>query len=598
MSYNLTTALAVEEKSKSQKKTPTSYKILAGLGITVILAAFIGGGIALGIIYCRPSQSEPSRDFVYQRAAVAADAAGCSEIGRDVLTDGGGAIDAAIAGLLCVGLYNPHSAGIGGGSFTLYYDKHEGTAHFWDSREKAPLAAHRDMYFNKSEDASTVGGLAIGVPGEIKGYWEAHQMFGKLPWRRLFEPSIELAENGLIVSPELEYAISRKSEIMLSDESLREVFTDGNGNLLAAGDTLYQRKLGNTLRKIADNGASEFYNGSIAETIAAEVQNRGGIITVEDLAAYSVEKRTPLSFRVNDMTVYSGRPPCSGAVYALILNILEGYDFTPDSIGSLSNKVLTYHRIIEAFKFAYAKRSALGDESFVNITELVANMTSQTYADGLRARINDDRTYNYTYYDPEFQIVNDGGTSHISIVDQEGNAASVTSTINTHFGSKVRGNITGIIFNNEMDDFSKPGENNYFGVPPSEANFIVPGKRPLSSMAPVIIVDGNGHVRFVVGASGGTRITTATSLVSMETLWFGSSLVDAVERKRVHHQLVPQYFNYEPTFPSDIMEGLEVKGHEAKERSKIGFVQAIKRLEDDWLEAHCDSRKGGRPAGF
>ncbi|XP_072163900.1 glutathione hydrolase 1 proenzyme-like [Diadema setosum] len=454
------------------------------------------------------------------------------------------------------------------------------------------------MYFNKSEDASTVGGLAIGVPGEIKGYWDAHQMFGKLPWRRLFEPSIQLAENGLFVSPELEYAISRKSEIMLSDESLREVFTDGNGNLLRAGDTLYQRKLGNTLRKIADNGASEFYNGSIAENIAAELQNRDGIITVEDLAAYSVEKRTPLSFQLNDMTVYSGRPPCSGAVYALILNILKGYDFTPDSIGSLSNKVLTYHRIIEAFKFAYAKRSALGDESFVNITELVANMTSQTYADSLRARINDDRTYNYTYYDPEFQIVNDGGTSHISIVDQEGNAASVTSTINTHFGSKVRGNITGIIFNNEMDDFSKPGENNIFGVPPSEANFIVPGKRPLSSMAPVIMVDDNGDVRFVVGASGGTRITTATSLVSMETLWFESSLVDAVERKRVHHQLVPQYFNYEPAFPSDIMEGLEVKGHEAKERSKIGYVQAIKRLEDDWLEAHCDSRKGGRPAGF
>ncbi|XP_071501290.1 glutathione hydrolase 1 proenzyme-like [Diadema antillarum] len=454
------------------------------------------------------------------------------------------------------------------------------------------------MYVNKSEDASTVGGLAIGVPGEINGYWEAHQMFGRLPWRRLFEPSIQLAENGLIISTALGNAINSQSERILADESLREIFTDSNGRLLTAGDTMYRRKLANTLRQIAVNGASEFYNGSIAESIAAEVQNRGGIITVEDLAAYSVEKRTPLSFRINDMTVYSGRPPCSGAVYALILNILEGYDFTAASIRSDNDKVLTYHRIIEAFKFAYAKRSALGDESFVDVTELVANMTSQTYADGLRARINDDRTYNYTYYDPEFEIVNDGGTAHISIVDQEGNAASVTSTINTYFGSKVRGNVTGIIFNNEMDDFSKPGEPNNYGVPPSETNFIVPGKRPMSSMTPVIMVDDNGDVRFVAGASGGTRITTATSLVSVETLWFESSLVDAVERRRVHHQLVPQYFNYEPAFPSDVVEGLEEKRHVAQESSSFAVVQAIKRLEDDWLEAHCDSRKGGRPAGF
>lgn len=575
-------------------------RLLASMLIILILGVAIGCGIAVGLIYGRDSESEPivRTGYVYQEAAVAADAARCSEVGRDILLNNGSAMDAAIAGLLCVGLFNAHSAGIGGGSFIMYYDRETETPSFLNSREVAPLLASTDMYTNESSDASTVGGLSIAVPGEVMGYWEAHQMFGKLPWADLFEPSIELAEQGFIVGPALAYAIDDKSDLIMNDPNLREIMLDENGDLLKEGGTMYRRKLAQTMRTLATEGAAAFYTGSMAATIVAEIAERGGIVSVDDLAQYRVAVKAPISIEVNDYKTYTGPPPCSGAVYSLIINILEGYGFNPESLQSIGDETLTYHRIIEAFKFAYAKRSALGDEDFVDMEELVANLTSQDYADSLRAQITDDSTHDTEYYGPSFTIVEDSGTSHISVVDQFGNAVSITSTINTYFGSKVRGNTTGIIYNNEMDDFSKPGAPNAYGVPPSPSNFIIPGKRPQSSMTPVIMVDDDGDVQFVVGASGGTRITTATSLITMESLWFGSSLQDGVERRRVHNQLLPNATRYEPGFPQDVIDGLILKGQDVEESTSGAVIQVIKRLEDGWLEGYCDSRKDGKPSGY
>ncbi|XP_041455937.1 glutathione hydrolase 1 proenzyme-like isoform X1 [Lytechinus variegatus] len=583
------------------KGETTSWRrrLLAFMLVILILSGAIACGVALGVIYGR-DDSEPSTrtGYVYRDAAVAADAARCSEIGRDMLLNKGSAMDAAIAGLLCVGLYNAHSTGIGGGSFIMYYERENKTPYFLDSREVAPILASTDMYTNESSDASTTGGLAIAVPGEIMGYWEAHQRFGRLPWGNLFKPSIELAENGFTVGPALARAIDQNSDRIMNDPSLREVMLDENGNILKENGTMYRRKLAQTMRTLAAEGAVAFYNGSLSVTIATEIEERGGIVSVDDLAQYQVAVKTPLDIEISGHRTYTCPPPCSGAVFSLIMNILEGYEFTPESLQSVGDETLTYHRIIEAFKFAYAKRSALGDEDFVDVADLVANLTSQDYADSIRARITDDRTHDTDYYDPSFKIVEDGGTSHISVVDQFGNAASITSTINTYFGSKVRGNNTGIIFNNEMDDFSKPGAPNYYGVPPSPSNFIIPGKRPLSSMTPVIMVDEEGDVELVVGASGGTRITTATSLVTMETLWFGSSLEDGVERRRVHNQLIPNATRYEVGFPQEVVDGLVSKGQDVEENSGIAVVQVIHRLEDQWLGAYCDSRKDGRPSGF
>ncbi|XP_063962702.1 glutathione hydrolase 1 proenzyme-like [Lytechinus pictus] len=579
----------------------TDHKKLAGLVVVILLVGAIAGVIYLGItLASRVDDADPIDNgyYTYREATVASDAPRCSEMGRNVLLNKGSAIDAAITSLLCVGMYNMQSAGLGGGNFILFYDREQETPYFIDARERAPAASHRDMYQNESEDASSFGPLAIGVPGEIKGFWEAHRSFGKRPWRELLQPVIELAEEGFEIGQPLHEAMDQYQDIITNDPSLSEILTDGSGNILQEGDIVYRPKLANTLRIIAESGADVFYTGNIARDIASEIAGRGGLITEEDLADYQVERREPLIVTINNMRAFSGPPPSSGAVYSLIMNILEGYGFNSRTMQSVEGEILAYHRIIEAFKFAYGKRSALGDSSFVNLTELVRNMTDQPYADDFRTRIDDDRTHNYTYYEPEFQLVEDSGTTHISIVDQYGNAAAITSTINTLFGSKVRGEKTGILYNNEMDDFSKPGENNVYGVPPSPSNYIEPGKRPMSSMTPLIVVDREGDVRLVAGASGGPRITLAASLVSVENLWFGSSIRDAIERKRIYHQLIPEQPYYEEGFPQEIIDGLSEKGHQPVVSGRSAVVQGIERLDDGWLRAHCDTRKGGRPSGF
>ncbi|XP_041455936.1 glutathione hydrolase 1 proenzyme-like [Lytechinus variegatus] len=598
---NLT--LSDQLEGPSIKPLPSRHGLLCLMLTIVILATALGCGIAVGVIYYWRTgpEIEPYTGYIFEHAAVASDQALCSEIGNDMLLMGGTAIDAAIAGLLCVGLLSIHSAGIGGGSFIMYYDRETETPYFLDSREVAPTLASRDMYENETDDASQIGGLAIAVPGEIMGYWEAHQRFGRLPWGDLFKPSIELAENGFVVGPDLARTIALEQfvELAMSNTSLSEILLDDDGSILQENDIMYRRKLAQTLRTVADEGAQAFYNGPLAADIAEEIQENGGIVSVEDLAQYEVPMKTPLSINISGLTAYVCPPPCSGPVFALIMNILEGYGFTAESRRSVQNETLTYHRIIEAFKFAFAKRSALGDEDFVDVEELVATLTSQDYADSIRERITDDRTHDTEYYEPSFEIVNDGGTSHIAVVDQYGNAASITSTINTFFGSTVRGTQTGIIYNNEMDDFSKPGVSNFFGLPPSPSNFIEPGKRPMSSMTPVIVVDDDGNVELAVGAAGGTTITTATSLIAMENVWFGSTLENGGERRRIHQQLLPNQTFYEPGFNEDVVDGLIEKGQDMQPIGAVyAIVQAIARLEDGWLEGYSDSRRDGRPAGF
>eukprot|EP00057_Strongylocentrotus_purpuratus_P006077 XP_011660551.1 PREDICTED: gamma-glutamyltranspeptidase 1 [Strongylocentrotus purpuratus] len=558
-------------------------RLLASMLIILILGVAIGCGIAVGLIYGRDSESEPSprTGYVYREAAVAADAARCSEVGRDILLNRGSAMDAAIAGLLCVGLFNAHSAGIGGGSFIMYYDRETETPSFLNSREVAPLLASTDMYTNESSDASTVGGLAIAVPGEVMGYWEAHQRFGKLPWADLFEPSIEIAEQGFTVGPALANAIDSQSDRIMVDPNLREIMLDENGDLLKEGGTMYRRKLAQTMRTLAAEGAAAFYNGSMAATIVAEIAESGK-------------------------------------------NQWDRYGFSPESLQSIGDETLTYHRIIEAFKFAYAKRSALGDADFVDVEEVRGNTTGIIYNNEMDdfSKPGAPNAYGVPPSPANFILPGKRPQSSMTpviMVDDDGDVqfvvgASGGTRITTatslaimtvlfsptlpSFGSKVRGNTTGIIYNNEMDDFSKPGAPNAYGVPPSPANFILPGKRPQSSMTPVIMVDDDGDVQFVVGASGGTRITTATSLITMESLWFGSSLQDGVERRRVHNQLLPNATRYEPGFPQDVIDGLIPKGQYVEESTSGAVVQVIKRLEDGWVEGYCDSRKDGKPSGF
>uniref|UniRef100_A0A673B1W3 Gamma-glutamyltransferase 1b n=1 Tax=Sphaeramia orbicularis TaxID=375764 RepID=A0A673B1W3_9TELE len=519
--------------------------VIVALMMLVVAAVATFVGVFFGVGKRKPPNE-------YFKAAVAADAGLCSEVGRDILIKGGSAVDAAIAAMLCTGLVNAHSMGIGGGLFLTIYNATTGKVETIDARETAPRNATQDMFGN-STDLSLTGGLAIAVPGEIRGYEMAHRRHGKLPWKDLFQPSIDLAEKGL-------------SPVLLC---FSEVFCGEDGDVRKENETIMFPKLAETYRKIATEGPNAFYEGQLAQNLVADIAAAGGIITMQDLQEYvAILDEEPLRVDVGEYTMVAPTAPASGPVLSLILNILKGYNFTSDSLGSTENKVLTYHRIVEAFRFAYAKRTLLGDPKFVNISDLIQNMTSDVYADALREKITDDTTHDTNYYEPQFILPENHGTTHISVVAEDGSAVAATSTINHYLGSKVMSNSTGILLNDEMDDFSSPLFDNGFDLPPSPNNFIKPGKRPTSSMCPTILLDKNNKVKMVVGA---------LTLSLLSGLQSGLTVCSCLQT---------------------VMAGLALKNHTTKfHDSWVGVVQAVVRYEDG-LRAQSDPRKWAYAAGY
>ncbi|XP_025091444.1 glutathione hydrolase 1 proenzyme-like [Pomacea canaliculata] len=583
--------------------------VLAVLGAAVIIGIGLAIGLGVGLRSrddktCEmPGDSEQSRKFKsghgeYRFATVAADSEMCSKIGTEIMGGKkGNAVDAAVASVICEGLMNAQSSGIGGGAFIVFYNRTSGLAIAINARETAPAAASQDMFVN-NPSLSTYGGLAIGVPGELKGLWRLHQDHGRLPWRDLLTPTIDLCRQGApLTQAQYNDAVEKKSELVNNPEF--SFLFDSKKEVVPPGTLIRREKLAHTLQIIADEGVDAFYNGTLSQMIVDDIRDSNGTITREDLAGYTVDVTFPLTFDVKSsgLTVYTMPLPGSGVVLGYIFNILSGYGFTPDSMSTTDKAVLTYHRIVEAMKFAYAKRSELGDPKFLNISQLVRNMTSPEVGQEIRAKISDDKTHDISYYEPSFFNKNDHGTTHISVLDSEGNAVAITTTVNLHFGSKMKGSRTGIIFNNEMDDFSTPNTTNAFDVPASPANFIQPGKRPLSSMTPSVFVDSKtGEVKLVIGGTGGTKITTSTALVAMRTLWFNSSLVAAVDDPRLHHQLFPPEIDVDEGFPKEIIEGLVAKGHRVATHWP-SVVQAILN-EGSRLYAVSDFRDGGSPDGY
>ncbi|CAL4113866.1 unnamed protein product [Meganyctiphanes norvegica] len=550
----------------------------------------------------------------YDSAAVSADGKPCAQIARDILKRNGSAIDATIAGLFCVGVINTQSMGLGGGFLATYYERSTGKAYSINAREEAPGAAFEDMYHGNStlsqkakkgwwstKPASLKGGLAVGVPGEVRGYYKMYQNWGgSLPWADLLEPTIKLCEEGHLVNWHMARALIFNEKDILAEPSMSVFLNEATGKVWKEGDTMRRPQLAKTLR-VLQQEPDALYTGELANQLIEDLNSFDSIITAQDLKNYEpvVKEAMNVSLSHGNMRLFSVPPPGSGHIMGFILNIMDEYGLTPDSIND-ENTVLTHHRITEAFKWAYAKRTELGDADFVDVEELSRNLTSDDYAASIKSQITDDRTFQEPeHYGAVTATIEDHGTAHFSLLAPNGDAVSVTSTVNLYFGAGIRSVQTGIVLNDEMDDFSAPDFDNYFGLPPSPANFIRPGKRPLSSMCPTVVVDSAGDVRLVLGAAGGTKISSGVAWVAMRNLWFGDNIKEAIDASRIHHQLFPMKWEYEEGITENIVSGMEALGHESDKYGIGGSVMCgVARGEDGKIYANSDKRKAGEVAGF
>lgn len=589
--------------TKKDKTSRTQFCVFVVFAVLVIIALAVGlffltNGTKPGTPKPHPSPSVLGK---YKHAALATDHSICSEIGRKILQDqGGSSVDAALAVQVCYSVIQPQSSGIGGGFFMVVYNKtsQQGTA--IDAREVAPLAASEDMYVNKPGE-SEVGGKSIAVPSEIKGYKEAHEKFGRLPWSAIFNPSIKLCEDGFPVPKHLEdYFIKERNKLSKDPDTIKTYTNPATGDLYKAGEIMKLPALGKTLKTIATEGADSFYTGNLSKDILLDLKDKGSLIVAEDLRNYQVLLNTSLQSQMRDGSkLYSPLAPSGGPILTFIMNILDGYQITPGKKWNKEDKLLAYHRITEAFKFAYAKRTDMGDPKYVkHVDGLVANLTSMHYADAIRRLIWDNATHDWPYYGPTYYDKYKTSTAHVSVVGNDGLAVAVTTTVNLRFGSGVMGSRTGILFNDEMDDFSTPNVTNYFGVAPSPSNFIRPGKRPVSSMCPAILITKDNKIKMVSGAAGGTRITTATAYVMINSLWFGDNVKEAVDYPRIHHQLLPPEISHEAHFPQYYIDGLRELGHNVTLSSSFAVVNAITG-DGNWYYANSDYRRpGSNPDGF
>jgi gamma-glutamyltranspeptidase/glutathione hydrolase len=518
-----------------------------------------------------------------------------SEVGADVLARGGNAIDAAVAVGFALAVVLPEAGNIGGGGYLVHRDA-KGSAVALDYRETAPAAATRDMYLGAAgelTDRSRYGHLASGVPGSVAGLAAMHERLGSLPWRELVEPAIELARGHVFDEARRmnrEAAVEKLERFPSSVELLLP-----GGVLPEVGSTFANPDLARTLERIAERGAPGFYSGETADLIVAEMERGGGIITREDLAAYEPRWREPLRVEYRGNTLWTMPPSSSGGVtLAMILNLLGGWDILP-RFGDAS----LYNLEIEAMRWAYVDRNRwLGDPDFVDIP--LDRLLSKTYADELRGRIAPG-TAGKTPIEPVAPPAGESTqTTHYSIVDGEGNAAAVTTTINSLYGNGVVVAGAGFLLNDEMDDFAaKPGFPNQFGLVQGESNAIEPGKRMLSSMCPTIVADRRGRLSMVVGTPGGATIITSVFQVITNVIDHRMTLAQAVSAPRIHHQALPDKVFFEPAGLTDeARERLTAMGYTLEEREEwSGDIQAIARSSEGGWIGVADPRRGGGAVG-
>ncbi|MCR9131643.1 MAG: gamma-glutamyltransferase [bacterium] len=535
----------------------------------------------------------------HQNGMVVSDNQIASEVGAKILEQGGNAIDATVATALALAVVHPQAGNIGGGGFIVYLDA-EGSSTTFDFREKAPLAATEDMFMDENGEYIPMinhnGLLAVGVPGTVAGLWKAHQKAGSMPWADLVQPAVELAEEGFPLS----FALAQHAERYYNsneDEFMRMFYTDEDGNLLGFGDIWKQPELAETLKRIRDNGHDGFYKGETARLLAKHMAENGGIITEEDLAKYEAIERTPVTGTYKDYDIISMPPPSSGGASLIqMMNMMEQVNW--DEIEFNSTEYV--HIVAESMRRAYADRAEhMGDPDFnpdMPIDRLISKEHAQnrfSNIDWEKASPSDSSKFGQLY---------DGkNTTHFSVIDKEGNAVSLTYTLEWSYGARTGSPELGFILNNEMGDFNPvPGLTNSRGRIGSDPNLIRPEKRMLSSMTPTIIAK-DGKPYLIIGTPGGRTIINTTFQTVLNVLEFEMPLDKAIEAMKIHHQWLPDRILYEGDLLSpDTRKALEAMGHNLESRYRLGRMMGIIWDQENgvFIGASDSSSPDGGVAGY
>lgn len=515
-----------------------------------------------------------------------------------VLNQGGNIIDAFVAASFAISVERPHSTGLGGGGFLLYFEKATNQVHAFDFREIAPHRSRSNMYLNKKGETqptlSQDGALAVATPGLVRGLWDIHKKYGKLPWRDCLTPAIKIAREGFPLYPQLQEALVDRKDVLWEDPEARGTFFTREGTVPLLGTLIYQENLAKTLEKIAREGVTAFYEGEVAAAMVKTIRDNGGIMTHKDLREYRMKERTPVTGSYKGLRIFSMPPPSSGGIHVIqILKMLEPYNLKAMKPQSAEAVHLTANAMQRAF---LDRAMYLGDPDFNKIP--VKELLDEKYLSEMSAKINTSRAIKADDLRPVKLPYESDDTTHFSIADKEGNLVASTQTINGWFGSGVMAQGTGIILNNEMDDFAqKVGAQNLFGAVGGKYNLVEPRKRPLSSMSPTIITK-DGKPFMALGSPSGTRIITCVAQTILNAVEFEMPLYEAVSATRIHQQWQPDILKVEaPFLTKGVEEELRKKGHKISHEGLGCSIQAIKRDDKAWIGV-SDPRGEGLAKGI